>query len=80
MSKLQTFLAQILPEKWMAAMEAESRAWRLACPCGHKTSVWDIGGIRYQAASTGKRIRLLCQSCGERRWHRLYQKNDNRFN
>ncbi|MEM7116829.1 MAG: hypothetical protein AAF614_30640 [Chloroflexota bacterium] len=74
MSKLQTFLARILPANLMADVEAESRSWRLACSCGHATSVWEIGGIRYKAASSGKRIRFTCKYCGQRRWHRMYYK------
>lgn len=74
MSKLQTFLTRILPAQLMADMEAESRSWRLTCSCGYETSVWEIGGIRYKTASSGKRIRFTCKYCGKRRWRRLYQK------
>ncbi|MFN3218814.1 MAG: hypothetical protein ACE367_20145 [Acidimicrobiales bacterium] len=52
-----------------AAVEAESRAWHIQCPvCSTSKSIWDLGGVRYKAASTGKRIRGHCSTCGTRRW------------
>lgn len=64
MSFVQRFFKTVLPGKWSRAMEAESRSWVMRCHCGHETSVWDMGGIRYKAAGnpwrTGK-----CGKCGE---------------
>jgi predicted RNA-binding Zn-ribbon protein involved in translation (DUF1610 family) len=54
------------------AAEQESREWMLVCPrCGHARSVWDLGGVRYKAASKGKRKRMRCPACGETGWHRV---------
>jgi hypothetical protein len=50
-------------------VEAESRAWHIQCPvCGSSKSIWELGGVRYRAASRGKRIRGHCSVCGTRRW------------
>ena len=54
-----------------AAMEADSRAWKLHCPhCGHTVSIWDLGGIRYKAYGSSRMLRR-CRNCGQRRWHLL---------
>jgi len=56
--------------KRAAAAERESREWFLICRnCGHERTYAEIGGIRYGAYSRGKRMRLRCPACGERRWH-----------
>ena len=53
------------------AAEAESRAWKATCPsCGLKTSIWDLGGLRYKAAGKPKRG-LRCRSCGQFGMHPL---------
>jgi hypothetical protein len=52
-------------------LEEESRAWHIQCTeCGSSKSVWELGGVRYKAASRGKRIRGHCSTCGTRRWLR----------
>lgn len=49
------------------AVERESRAWRVTCPqCAAERSYWDLGGIRYKAASAGKKIGSTCPECGFR--------------
>ena len=58
----------VLPQKWFASMAAESRAWKMRCPCGHQRSVWDLGGIRWGAAGNPKRL-LKCPACGRNTWH-----------
>jgi hypothetical protein len=72
MSWVQTLVTNWLPAEWAAAMEAESRAWRMRCPCGREISVWDAGGIRYKAAGNPKR-RFPCPHCGPT-WHTVYKK------
>lgn len=68
MSFIQNLLRKVVPAKWSADMEKESRAWMLRCPCGHEKSVWDWGGIRWKAAGTPKR-KLPCPACGQITWH-----------
>jgi DNA-directed RNA polymerase subunit RPC12/RpoP len=72
MSSIQKFLMGVLPARWAAAMESESRSWKVRCPCGAETSVWDLGGIRWGAAGQPKRY-LKCQKCGQATWHTLYR-------
>ena len=54
-----------------ARAEAESRAWKATCPnCGTKTSIWDLGGLRYKAV--GKPLRgLTCRVCGKVGLHKV---------
>ncbi|MET3963811.1 putative RNA-binding Zn-ribbon protein involved in translation (DUF1610 family) [Marmoricola sp. OAE513] len=48
-----------------AEIERESRSWVVHCPsCGVRTSYWDLGGVRWKASSTGKKIRSTCPGCG----------------
>ena len=61
--------ARLLGPEAAAAMEAESKAWRVTCPnCGFSRSVWEMGGTRYKASGTS-RIRVNCPNCGQTGWH-----------
>ena len=60
-------MTRILPSKWAAQMEADSRAWKAVCECGHSQSIWDLGGIRWKA-KCNPRTRLHCQACGKLTW------------
>ena len=65
-SFIQRLVTRLMPRR-AAEIERETREWDVVCPkCGDTRSVWDIGGIRYKAASKGKRIASTCPSCGER--------------
>jgi DNA-directed RNA polymerase subunit RPC12/RpoP len=53
-------------------VERESRAWAYECAhCGHRESVWDMGGIRYKARGE-KSFIGRCPACGQKgkRWLR----------
>lgn len=64
MRLLQKFFMTILPRKWGEDMRAHSQAWRIrCCSCGASRSVWDAGGIRWKAASIGKRTVGYCPHC-----------------
>ena len=67
MQRLFTFIFYPFAE----SMERHSRSWRLTCPCGHSTSVWEQGGIRWHAAGEGGE-RVRCKSCGQRTRHRMH--------
>lgn len=69
-STVQRLAKKLLSEKTAAAMEAESREWRLICACGHDRSIWEIGGIRYKAAGNPRKL-MKCPACGKRTWHRV---------
>jgi hypothetical protein len=71
MGILQKAILAVVPRTWAQALEAESRAWMVQCPCGAERSVWDIGGIRYKAAGRPRWLRR-CPQCGKWKWHRVY--------
>jgi hypothetical protein len=55
LSFMQRFIRIFVSEATFAAMEAESKQWKVNCPaCGHERSIWDMGGIRYKAAGNKK--------------------------
>src|SRR5437868_15462154 len=65
MTLLQKFFFAVLPRKWAEDMRAQSQAWQIrCCTCGASRSVWDCGGIRWKAASVGKRTLAHCSHCG----------------
>lgn len=68
MSFVQRLFRALLPPKWFASMEADSRLWKVRCHCGCTRSVWDLGGIRWKAAGN-PRWYLRCPDCGKRSWH-----------
>ena len=68
MTLIQKFFMAVLPTRWAEDMRAESERWRIrCCTCGASRSVWETGGIRWKAASAGKRILVQCSRCGELR-------------
>jgi hypothetical protein len=74
MSLLQRIFTAVLPRRWAESMEADSRRWLVRCSCGFARSVWDLGGIRWQATSrprTFPRTFIKCPQCGQRSWHRV---------
>ncbi|MBL9115074.1 MAG: protein kinase [Verrucomicrobiaceae bacterium] len=69
LSATQSSFQRWMPEHWFEAMKAESQKWHLVCECGHATSVWDRGGIRFGAS--GKPIKLMsCPACHGVKPHR----------
>ncbi|HEX7861995.1 MAG TPA: hypothetical protein VF773_16805 [Verrucomicrobiae bacterium] len=64
MSTIQKFFMAALPRRWAESMRAESMQWQIrCCTCGTSRSYWEIGGIRWKAASRGKRIMVHCPKC-----------------
>ena len=70
MSRIQRFFRAIFPASWWKTMEADSRRWVMRCPCGHETSIWDMGGIRSKASGKSW-TRGKCGQCGEKFWGSL---------
>lgn len=59
-----------LSPRWAEAAEQESKEWVFVCrECGLARSYWEMGGLRYKAASKGKRTSMRCPRCGVRRVH-----------
>lgn len=70
LSGMQSFFQRWCPASWFEKMKAESQQWHLVCDCGHATSVWDRGGIRFGAS--GKPMKLMsCPACGKITTHRM---------
>ena len=62
----QRIVLGLMPHR-AAEIERESREWLVICPhCGDSRSLWDLGGVRYKAASKGKRMGIRCPACGKR--------------
>ena len=73
MSFPQRIFTFLLPRRWMAAMEAESREWKVTHEaCGWRSSVWDLGGIRW-GASGSNAVRMECRGCGVRGWMKVHR-------
>jgi len=67
----QRLVTRLAPHR-AAAIERESREWIVTCPhCGRSASYWELGGVRYKAASKGKRIRGRCSRCNRRVWAKV---------
>lgn len=74
MTSLQKLVVAILPKKWAASLESESRTWIMRCSsCGLERSVWEAGGIRWKAAGSVRRY-LFCPKCGRSQWHAIYKR------
>ena len=55
LSGVQRFFTAVL-FPFADSIERHSRSWRMTCPCGHSTSVWERGGIRWYAAGEPSRM------------------------
>lgn len=65
MSFIQRLVKTLLPHRLSDAMQKESERWLLHCPaCAGTQSVWDVGGVRFGAASLAKKVRVRCRHCG----------------
>lgn len=74
MSRTQKFFMTILPSRWAADAERESKQWHMQCPnCKFEISVWDMGGIRWKAAGSPRR-RMTCPQCGQTEWFTLFKR------
>lgn len=64
MTFIQKLVMTILPKSWSHAIQRESQNWLLRCPaCDAVHSVWELGGIRYKAATSSKKVRAKCPQC-----------------
>jgi hypothetical protein len=65
MTFMQKLFMKVLPKSWAEQMRADSEAWRVrCCTCGESRSIWELGGIRWKAYSSGKRTLIRCTRCG----------------
>ncbi len=74
MSSLQKLVVAVLPRKWAASIESESRTWmERSSSCEMERSLWEAGGIRWKAAGTERRY-LYCPKCARSQWHTIYKR------
>lgn len=65
MSAAQRIFERILPATWFARIRESSEHWMIQCTkCKSEKSVWSVGGIRFGAATIGKRVAANCSTCG----------------
>jgi len=66
LSRSQKIMKFFSSEKRFNDIRKESLEWGFECPkCNEFTSVWEIGGVRYQAKNTPT-MRIDCPKCKER--------------
>jgi len=64
LSRSQKVIKFFVSKSKFDAMSKESKQWVFKCTeCQSKTSIWDLGGIRYKAKGIAK-INLKCMNCG----------------
>jgi hypothetical protein len=56
-------VVELLPPRWRSSIEKESRDWVVRCACGHETSIWEMGGVRFKACGNPLRG-ARCGKCG----------------
>ena len=73
---LRIILQKLLSEKQFEKIKESSKKWLSICTkCGYSVSVWDSGGIRFGAASKGKRVLGYCPDCKSKRVFKVEKKN-----
>lgn len=65
----------VLPANAFAAVQAETKKWLMACPCGHKHDYWDAGGVRYKAQGEPRRLGY-CPACGKNTLQKIRRKTE----
>ena len=74
LSGIQKLIKLFVSEETFAAMEVESKAWKVQCSnCGHERSIWDMGGIRWKAHGE-KALYQRCVNCDQRSLLKVYKK------
>jgi len=69
MTRFQRFVLWMMPRRTRASIVRESLRWMVRClTCDARQSIWSIGGVRWKAASRGKRILRFCPKCQANRW------------
>lgn len=73
MNKLKRIWKLITNPRSLPEVEAESRQWKFECDCGHKFSVWDIGGVRCKAKSSSSYKTVRCPHCQKVAMRKLFK-------
>ena len=73
MSIVQRLAELVLPDSWYLKVRDSSDRWMIQCTrCKTERSVWSVGGIRFGAASVGKRMVAQCSTCEDVVLARVY--------
>jgi|AntRauTorckE6833_2_1112554.scaffolds.fasta_scaffold31464_2 RNase P subunit RPR2 len=73
---LRKILQKILSDNQFQKIKESSKKWFSVCnKCGYSISVWDSGGIRFKAASKGKRVLGSCPDCKKIRIFKIVKKS-----
>ena len=70
---MRDLLAKILPESIMQQVEEESKRWYFTCSCGHEFDIWSMGGVRYKAAGSPRRL-VTCPECERTDFLKLHKR------
>ena len=63
-STIQRFVGLFASRKKKAEIKRQSMLWGFTCPtCKKRTSIWEIGGVRYKANGNPKKL-IKCPGCG----------------
>lgn len=69
----QRFLKKIVSRNYFDSLKTGTQEHMLVCPCGHKTDLWQSGGLMYKGNE--KKTLSNCNICKKRTWH-LKRKKD----
>ncbi|MCR8722781.1 hypothetical protein [Frigidibacter sp. ROC022] len=73
MPRLRSVILTVMPPRWRAEAQRESRQWMATCrSCGHEQSIWDHGGLRWKSAGQPGML-LVCPDCRGKRNHRIWR-------
>ncbi len=67
-------ITSVVSTDMAAEMAADSRRWLWECRnCGHRRSVWEMGGIRYKGSGYRRQLASCsrCRRVGVHRFHRI---------
>ncbi len=72
----RNFIMWFMSKEMKAKAEADARRWGFVCEkCGQRSSIWEIGGLRYKAI--GEPISLvMCPKCGHKGMHKITYQAD----
>ena len=66
-------ITSVVSTDMAAEMAADSRRWVWECRnCGHRRSVWEMGGIRYKGSGRERQLET-CSQCRSAGVHRFYR-------
>lgn len=75
LSRMQKLIRFFFGAEKFEKMKEDSKRFRFDCDCGKQSSIWEIGGVRYNAK--GKpRAMVKCPGCGKISMREIYKVNE----